>query len=297
MGAVYLATQVSLNRKVALKVMLRGAQAKPEELARFVREAKKALAQLSHPYILKAWDAEFDGDLAWFTMELVKGRSFKEALSSGTFPIDKGARIIAKLARAMDYAHKKGIIHRDLKPQNVMLDEGDTPKILDFGLAKTIDENTMNQLTQMGAFLGTPAYMAPEQAGGDPTQIDGRADVYALGAMLYEVLTGRPPFTGSSPLAVIKKVLGEAPVPPTKIFPGTIAVLEPVCLKALEKDPGTRYQRASELADEIEKVLGPEPAAPPQAQEGAASDGGQAQPSSKDIAKKSLFGKLLLTAA
>ncbi len=150
----------------------------------------------------------------------------------------------------------------------------------------------MNQLTQMGAFLGTPAYMAPEQAGGDPTQIDGRADVYALGAMLYEVLTGRPPFTGSSPLAVIKKVLSESPVPPTKVFPGTIAVLEPICLKALEKDPGTRYQRASELADEIEKVLGPEPAAPPQAQEGAPADGSQQQPSSRDVAKKSLFGKL-----
>jgi serine/threonine protein kinase len=303
MGAVYLATQVSMGRKVALKVILRGAAARNEERARFVREAKEALAQLSknNPYrtnIVQVFLAENDekAELAWFTMEYVKGRSFKEALTSGKFPMDKGARVIAKLARAMGVAHERGIIHRDLKPQNVMLDENDDPedpipKILDFGLAKTIDQNTirqMEQLTQMGAFLGTPSYMAPEQAGGDPNAIDGRADIYALGAMLYEVMTGRPPFRSKSAAETIKMVLEKAPDPPTKVFPGTMAALEPICLKALEKEPERRQQKASELADAIDKVLGPErpgssrqPAAPP----------GETKP--KDgSSSKGLFGRL-----
>jgi len=189
----------------------------------------------------------------------------------------------------MHTAHKEGIIHRDLKPQNIMLDESDdpanpVPKILDFGLAKTVDEHTMQQLTQMGAFLGTPSYMAPEQAGGDPSMIDGRADIYALGAILYEVMTGRPPFKSSSPVNTIRMVLNDPPVPPTKVFPGTLAALEPATLKALSKDPAARQHTALELAEAIEAALGPD-----RGGAAAAVPGPDQKP--KD-ASKGLFGRL-----
>ncbi len=257
MGAVYKAVQTSLRRGVALKVMLRGrGQAAPGERERFEREAK-LIGTLNHPNIVKVLEAEWDNDLCWFTMELVPGQDFKVHLRSGTFPMGKGAVVIAKVARAMDFAHKKGVVHRDLKPQNVMIDaESGEPKVLDFGLAKNVDAEQMQQLTQMGAFLGTPAYMAPEQAGGDPNAIDARADVYALGAMLYEVLTGRPPFTGKKAIHIIRKVLKEEPVPPRQIFAQADARLEAIALRALQKDPDARYATAGEMADEIEKVVG-----------------------------------------
>jgi hypothetical protein len=304
MGAVYLATQMPMGRKVALKVILRGAAAKREERERFVREARDALAKLQkdNPYrtnIVQVFLAENDesAELAWFTMEFVPGRSFKEALTSGKFPMDRGARVVAQLAKAMGVAHDKRIIHRDLKPQNIMLDESDdpdrpVPKILDFGLAKTIDQNTlrqMEQLTQMGAFLGTPSYMAPEQAGGDPNAIDGRADIYALGAILYEVMTGRPPFKSKSPIETIRMVLEKAPEPPTKVFPGTLAVLEPICLKALEKEPDKRYQKASELAAAIEAALGPEK---PHSKPAAAVPPDDGSKPKEPAPSKGLFGRL-----
>jgi hypothetical protein len=293
MGAVYLATQLSLGRKVALKVMLRSAAAKSEELKRFVREYKRALAQLSHPNILRAVDAAEDetSELAWFTMELVEGRTFKQALSSGKFPMDKGARTVARVARAMDYAHKKGIVHRDLKPQNIMLDQDDVPKVLDFGLAKTIDHSTMSELTQQGAYLGTPSYMSPEQAGGDPSLIDGRADVYALGAILYEVMTGRPPFRGATPAETIRQVQAMDPVRPTEVFPGTLAVLEPICLKALSKEPGDRQQSALELAEAIEAAVGAEPGSGTHPATG--SDPAKPRDGGKDgTSSKGLFGRI-----
>ncbi|MEZ0227685.1 MAG: serine/threonine-protein kinase [Planctomycetota bacterium] len=302
MGAVYMATQLPMGRKVALKVILRGAAARKEERERFVREARDALAKLgkNNPYrqnIVQVFLAEHDenAELAWFTMECVQGRSFKEALTSGKFPMDKGARIVAQLARAIGVAHDMGIVHRDLKPQNIMLDESEdpdspTPKILDFGLAKTIDQDTlreMEQLTQVGAFLGTPSYMAPEQAGGDPNSIDGRADIYALGAILYEVMTGRPPFKGKNPMETIKQVLEKQPEPPTKIFPGTMAVLEPACLKALAKDPDKRFQKASELAAAIDAALGPDR---PSGRAPAAPRTDDTKP--KGESSKGLFGRL-----
>jgi predicted Ser/Thr protein kinase len=257
MGAVYMAEQTSLRRGVALKVMLRGTgQAAPGERERFEREAK-LIGALNHPNIVKVLEAEWDNDLCWFTMELVPGEDFKVHLRSGTFPMGKGAAVIAKVARAMDFAHRKGVVHRDLKPQNVMIDaESGEPKVLDFGLAKNVDAEQMEQLTQMGAFLGTPAYMAPEQAGGDPSAIDARADVYALGAMLYEVLTGRPPFTGKKAIHIIRKVLKEDPIPPRQVFPQADARLEAIALRALQKDPDARYATAGEMADDIEKVVG-----------------------------------------
>ena len=257
MGAVYKAVQLSLKRPVALKVMLRlPGQVVPGERERFMREAK-VIASLNHPNVVGMVDAHWDDDLSWFTMEMVAGQDFKACLRSGTFPMRKGAEVVAKTARAMDFAHKKGVIHRDLKPQNIMIvAETGEPKVLDFGLAKHMDQHAIEQLTQMGAFLGTPAYMAPEQAGGDPSLIDSRADVYALGAILYEVLCGRPPFTGKKAIQVIRKVLKEDPEPPRAVFPQAPPELEAIAMKALKKDPAARYQTAGQLADAIEAVIG-----------------------------------------
>ena len=273
MGAVYKAIQVSLRRPVALKVMLRmPGQVVPGERERFMREAK-LIAALNHPHIVGVVDAEWDEDLCWFTMELVAGQDFKACLRSGTFPMRKGAEVVAKTARAMDFAHKKGVIHRDLKPQNIMIDaESGEPKVLDFGLAKNLDTHSIEALTQMGAFLGTPAYMAPEQAGGDPNLIDARADVYALGAILYEVLCGRPPFGGKKAIQVIRKVLKEEPPPPREIFPQAPPELEAIALKALRKERDQRQQTAGELADEIEAVIGRVTHVPIQPRDAGADD-------------------------
>ncbi len=257
MGAVYRATQVQLRRPVALKVMLRaGGQAAPGERERFEREAR-LVGKLNHPNIVQIYNAEWNDDLCWFTMEFVKGQDFKVLLRSGQSPIRRGAEVVAKVARAMDFAHRQNIIHRDLKPQNIMIvEETGEPKVLDFGLAKSVSKEEQEKLTQMGSFLGTPASMAPEQAGGDPDAIDARADVSALGAILYEVLTGRPPFTGKKAIQVIKAVLKEDPVPCRQIFPQAPAELEAVALKALRKEPAERFQTAGELADAIEAVIG-----------------------------------------
>ena len=259
MGAVYRAVQERIGREVALKVMLRppGRQSiAKEERERFVREAR-LVANLNHPNVVSVFQADLNDDFSWFTMELVPGKDFKQVLRSGTFPIRAGAGVLAKVARAMEFAHERGVIHRDLKPQNIMIDEeSGEPKILDFGLAKNVDSQQLQQLTQMGAFLGTPAYMAPEQAGGDPNAVDRRADTYALGAILYEVLTGRPPFTGSSAINVIKKVLKEDPKPPQEVFAQAEPRLSKIALKALAKEPEARYQTAAELADDVEAVIG-----------------------------------------
>ncbi len=262
MGAVYKASHAHMRQTVALKVMLRtGAQAAPGERERFKREAV-LVGNLKHFNIVRVMTAGWDGDLAWFTMEFIKGQDMKALLRSGASPIRRGAEIVAKCARAMDDAHKASVIHRDLKPQNIMIDEeSGEPKVVDFGLAKqvvTVDSaaNEEQQLTQMGAFLGTPSYMAPEQAGGDPNKIDRRADVYALGAILYEVLTGRPPFTGKKAIQVIRSVLKDEPVPCRQIFPQAPAELEAIALKALRKMPEERYQTAGQLADAIEAVIG-----------------------------------------
>ena len=258
MGAVYRAVQTQLGREVALKVMLRppGGTFGREERERFMREAR-LVASLNHPNIVTIWEADWNEDFSWFTMELVPGKDFKAVLRAGDFPIRSGATVVAKVARAMHFAHERGVIHRDLKPQNVMIDdESGEPKVLDFGLAKNVDKVALDQLTQMGAFLGTPAYMAPEQAGGDPNLVDRRADTYALGAILYEVLTGRPPFTGGSALNVIKKVLKEDPLPPQEIFPQAEPRLSAIALKALQKDPDDRFQTAGEFADAVEEVIG-----------------------------------------
>ena len=259
MGAVYRATQTSLGREVALKVMLRPPTQNPnanEERERFMREAK-LVANLNHPNIVGVVDAQWDEDFSWFTMELVPGKDLKHHLRKQLLTIRGGAAVVARVSRAMHFAHERGVIHRDIKPQNIMIDEeSGEPKVLDFGLAKNVDAQQMQQLTQMGAFLGTPAYMAPEQAGGDPNAIDRRADVYALGAILFEVLTNRPPFTGKKAIQVIRKVLKEDPPDPRELNPNADARLSKIALKTLAKDPDERLQDAGQLADAIEGVIG-----------------------------------------
>jgi hypothetical protein len=298
MGAVYKAEPTELRRPVALKVMLRGTgQAAPGERERFEREAK-LVGKLNHPNIVRVFKAAWNDDLCWFTMEFVQGQDFKVVLRSGQSPIRKGAEIVAKVARAMDFAHRHSVIHRDLKPQNIMVvEESGEPKVLDFGLAKSISKEQQEKLTQMGSFLGTPAYMAPEQAGGDPDAIDARADIYALGAILYEVLTGRPPFTGKKAIQVIKAVLKEDPVPCRQIFPQAPAELEAVALKCLRKDPAERFQTAGEMADAIEAVIGKvsRTLAAPESGEhrpGEGSSGGASGSSDGGDKKKGFFSRM-----
>ena len=260
MGAVYRAFDTKLERPIALKVIRPELCQNPDFLRRFQREAKAA-ARFKHPNAIEIYEygdgSDTDG-LVYMAFEFVNGRELRDLIRErGHLDPETSVTILGQVLAALERAHAQGIVHRDLKPQNIMVvDETGEPKILDFGLAKSVSKEQQEKLTQMGSFLGTPAYMAPEQAGGDPDAIDGRADVYALGAILYEVLTGRPPFTGKKAIQVIKAVLKEDPVPCRQIFPQAPAELEAVALKALRKDPADRQQTAGELADEIEAVIG-----------------------------------------
>jgi eukaryotic-like serine/threonine-protein kinase len=236
MGVVYRARQVKAGRLVALKMILAGAHAGREELARFQSEAQ-AIARLQHPHIVQVHEVgEHDG-LPFFSLELCPGGSLEKKLSGTPLPPQEAARLVELLARAMQAAHQKGIIHRDLKPANVLLAEDGTPKITDFGLAKKIDEAGQ---TASGAVMGTPSYMAPEQAGGRSKDIGPAADVWALGAILYECLTGRPPFRAATLMDTLFQVMSEEPVPPRLLNAKVPRDLETVCLKCLQKEPKKR---------------------------------------------------------
>lgn len=210
MGVVYKARHVALNRVVALKMILAGGHAGPDELARFRGEAE-AVARLKHPHIVQVHDVGEGNGLPFFSLEFVEGGSLERKLAGTPLPPNAAAALVEKLARAMAAAHAEGLVHRDLKPANVLLTADETPKITDFGLAKKLD--TAGQ-TASGAVLGTPSSMAPEQAGGKPNEIGPACDVYALGATLYECLTGRPPFKAATPVDTILQVLADEPVPP-----------------------------------------------------------------------------------
>jgi photosystem II stability/assembly factor-like uncharacterized protein len=265
MGVVYRARQVNLNREVALKRVLSGAHAHAEETARFRREAE-AVARLQHPNIVHVYDIlEADGCL-YCSLELVAGGSLDRRLAGGPLPPHAAAELVEVLARAMHHAHQRGVVHRDLKPANVLLTADGTPKITDFGLAKRLDQTT--QHTPDGAMLGTPSYMAPEQARGDVKAIGPATDVYALGVVLYELLTGRRPFRAATLYDALQEVVSQAPTPPSRINAGVPKELEAVCLKCLEKEPARRYASAAELADCLRQFLlqlppaGPMPPAP-----------------------------------
>jgi eukaryotic-like serine/threonine-protein kinase len=273
MGVVYKARQVALKRLVALKMILAGQHAGPGEVARFRREAE-AVARLQHPNIVQIYEVgEHDGR-PYLALEYVDGGSLAQRLREAPSAVREAAELVETLARAVDYAHRRGIVHRDLKPANVLLVRSDPihgvllgtgpaeaghyePKITDFGLAKLADAGA--DQTPSEAFLGTPHYMAPEQAAGKSKDIGPAADVYALGAILYECLTGRPPFQGATPLDTLEQVRTREPVRPSRLRPQVPRDLETICLKCLEKDPAKRYAAACGLADDLRRFLNHEP--------------------------------------
>jgi eukaryotic-like serine/threonine-protein kinase len=257
MGVVYRARQFRPNRIVALKMILSGGHASRTELARFRAEAE-AVARLHHPNIVQVYEVgEQDGN-PFFSLEYVEGESLHKAVGGMPQPARRAAELTRALAVAMEAAHERGIIHRDLKPANILLTREGSPKITDFGLAKRIDEKDSGT-TRTGAILGTPSYMAPEQAQGRNKETGPQADIYALGAILYDLLTGRPPFCGETVLDTLEQVRRDEPVPPSRLIPRVPRDLETICLKALAKEPHRRYARAADLAADLDRFLGSMP--------------------------------------
>jgi serine/threonine-protein kinase len=255
MGIVYRARQVALNREVALKMILSGSHADANEMARFRREGQ-AIARLQHPNIVAIHEVGEHNGRPFFSLEFCSGGSLEQQLAGWRpLPPGKAAALVQQLAQAMHAAHQAKVIHRDLKPANVLLTADGTPRITDFGLAKKLDESGH---TRTGSVLGTPSYMAPEQAAGKK-EVGPAADVYALGAILYACLTGRPPFLAATPFDTIVQVLSEEPVPPRQRNDKVPMDLETVCLKALHKDPKNRYGSAAALAEDLGRYLGGEP--------------------------------------
>ena len=264
MGVVYLARDRKLNRMVALKMVLAGAFASPEDRVRFLSEAQHAAA-LRHPTIVQVHEVGQVNGLPYFTLEFVPGGTLSARLGGQPLPAAEAARLTEKLARGVQSAHEHGLVHRDLKPGNVLIEEGPdappaswTPKITDFGLARRL-EVSESGLTQTGAIVGTPSYMAPEQAAGKTREVSPATDVYALGAILYECLTGRPPFKAATPIDTVLQVLEDEPVPPSRLMPRLSRDLGTICLKCLRKEPKQRYATAAELADELDRFLAGRP--------------------------------------
>ena len=284
MGIVYQARQVSLNRLVALKLIRDGSLAGPEDRTRFRLEAETA-ARMQHPNIVSIYEVgDYQGQL-YFAMELVEGGSLEQHLAGRPQPALQATALLRTLALAIHHAHEMKVIHRDLKPANILLSrKADSrtpnfnsnfreagsdfglwmadcePKVTDFGLAKRLDSES-TALTREGAVLGTASYMAPEQAAGDSRALGPAADVYALGAILYEMLTGRPPFAADSWNQLLEQVLHNDPTPPTRLHAAVPRDLETVCLKCLEKDAARRYGSAAELADDLDRFLQGKPVA------------------------------------
>ncbi|MBY0524155.1 MAG: protein kinase [Gemmataceae bacterium] len=283
MGVVYKARQRGLNRIVALKMVLAGNHAGPKSLGRFRSEAE-AVARLHHPNIVQIYEVGDQDGRPYFSLEYVDGGSLAKRLGGAPQSAHTSALLVETLARAIHVAHLRGIIHRDLKPANILLssressdesrefasgsltldlrlstlDSGlSTPKITDFGLAKQLE--SASALSHSGGVVGTPSYMAPEQAGGRGNEVGPTADVYSLGAILYELLTGRAPFRGETALDTMLQVLSEDPVPPSRLQPKVARDLETICLKCLEKEPRRRYPSALDLADELHRFLNHEP--------------------------------------
>lgn len=256
MGVVFRARQISLKREVAVKMLLRGKLATTDDEARFRREAE-SVAKLDHPAIVPVYEVgEHDGRL-FFSMKYVAGETLSRKLSNGPLLPRETARILSTVAKAVHYAHEQGVLHRDLKPSNIIIDQNGDPHVSDFGLARPIADAA--SLTRTGAVLGTPAYMAPEQAAGNRGQVGPKSDVYSLGTILYHSLTGKPPFQAHSPVDVVLMVLEQDPVLPRIVNRMVDRDLEMVTLQCLQKPPELRYQSAVELADDLEAFLRDEP--------------------------------------
>jgi serine/threonine protein kinase len=256
MGVVYRAKQVSLDRTVALKMMRPGLLSTEPEIRRFLSEARTA-ASLHHPNIVAIHEAgEFDG-LHYFSMDFVEGSSLAEAVRGGALSPVEAARYVRTLAETVHYAHTQGILHRDLKPSNVLVDTAGRPCITDFGVARRLGGDAT--ATSSGAVMGTPAYMPPEQASGQTSGLTAASDVYSLGAILYELLTGQPPFRAGNQLETVRMVLETEPPRPGLLNPAVDAGIEAICLRCLSKDPANRFQSAAELADDLKRFLEGEP--------------------------------------
>jgi tetratricopeptide (TPR) repeat protein len=258
MGMVYLAEQRALKRPVALKMILAGFDGHHATLRRFRTEAQ-AVARLQHTNIVQIHEVGEVNGRPFLALEYVEGGTLRRRIADAALPEAEAARLVETLARAVAYMHQREIVHRDLNPNNVLLTPDGTPKISDFGLAKVLD--LPSGPTRTEALMGTPCYMAPEQATGNTRHIGPLADVYGLGAILYELLTGRPPFTGDTPLGVLEQVRTAEPIAPRRLRHATSRDLETICLKCLHKDPGERYSSAAALADDLHRYQQREPIA------------------------------------
>jgi eukaryotic-like serine/threonine-protein kinase len=256
MGVVYRARQISLNRIVAVKMILAGQLASEDDIRRFESEAQAA-AKMDHPSIVTIHQIGQVDNHHFFSMDYVDGPNLAELCRHGRLESHRAARYLQTVAEAVHAAHQQGILHRDLKPANVLIDRDDRPRVTDFGLAKHLE--TDSGLTTTGIAIGTPSYMPPEQAAGQWDRVGPASDVYSLGAILYVMLTGRPPFREDSMVDTLLSVVHQEPARPRKIEPSADPTLEIICLKCLRKEPGQRYSSAQELADDLGRYLRDEP--------------------------------------
>src|SRR6201993_3770677 len=250
MGVVYRATDPVIGRNVAVKTIRLSEEgtglSRPELLSRFQTEARAA-GLLAHPNIVVVYDAGEENGLYYITMELIEGKSLQALIDSGhSFPVPRVLRIMEQTCSALQFAHERSIIHRDIKPANLMLTADDTVKVTDFGTAKILQFGTVQQTTHV---RGTPSYMSPEQVKGRP--VDGRSDIFSLGVLLYEILTGEKPFPGQSITTVIYKIVNEEPIPPRTLNPSIHPGLNEIVLRALAKEPEVRYQTCRELLEDL----------------------------------------------
>jgi serine/threonine-protein kinase len=255
-GVVYKAWHLRLQRPVAVKTLLAGAYAQPRELERFLREAE-TVASLRHPNVVQVHEAGDVDGRPYFTMEFIDGGSLAQKLIGTPQPPRQAAVLVASVAEAVHAAHQRGIVHRDLKPGNVLLTSDGTPKLSDFGLARRLESPA--GLTQTGVPVGTPSYMAPEQAEGRSHHVGPAADTYALGAILYELLTGRAPFRAETAVETLQQAVSRDPVPPSRLNSAVPRDVETICLKCLEKDPQRRYPSAAALAEDLQRFQRNEP--------------------------------------
>ncbi len=255
MGVVFRARQISLDREVAVKMILRGRLASADDLHRFLAEAS-ATAKLEHPGIVPVYDVgDFEGR-PFFSMQYIAGETLADRVARGPLPQREAARLIASIARSVAYAHRQGILHRDLKPNNILIASDGSPLVTDFGLAKQLDSE--RDLTRSGALVGTPAYMSPEQASGRRGWVGPTSDIYSLGCVLYFALTGRSPFVADSPMQIVMQVIEQEPTPPRALRPSLDRDLEMIAIRCLQKPSDLRYETADALAADLEAYLADE---------------------------------------